>query len=70
MKWGVRKDRRNRQNGFERKVAKGRAFAKDNAMLLLATGLSATAIVAGQAHLVPYISTSANAVAIASKLKT
>lgn len=68
MKWGVRKDRRNRQNGFKRKVAKGQAFVEDNAPALLAAGLSVTAIAAGQSYLVPVISTGGQIVTLATKL--
>ena len=66
MKWGVRKDRR--QNGFGRRVAKGRKFVNDNAPALLAAGLSVTAIAAGQSYLVPVISTGGQIVTLATKL--
>ena len=69
MKWGVRKDRkRNRQNGFGRRVSKGQQFVNDNAPALLTAGLSVTAIAAGQAYLVPVISTGGQLVTLATKL--
>lgn len=64
----MRKDRKKRQNGFEDRVAKGKMFVENNAAALLAAGLSVTAIAAGQAHLVPIISTSGQIVTLATKL--
>lgn len=70
MKWGVRKDRRKRNSNYEHHVSKGRKFVKDNAPGLLAAGLSVTAIAAGQAYLVPVISTGGQIATLASKIHT
>lgn len=60
MKWGVRKDGRKRQNGFERKVEKGRTFVKNNGGALMVAGLSAGLIASGHAYLAPFVGFAAN----------